>query len=253
MANYWRPVMEGTNVSFSDLLKTVEKDVTNVLLPKDNPSDSREVDALAKAAEGVAIAVDPELAPLFDRIGVLGDYVEQALHEVGTVVGKIKTTIATRAQQVPPPLTPAPVASDPSEPPASADGSTEPSTEATLPADPTGDPSTTTSPGASMSDVTPPADASPEPAPAPVAATPAPAATSDGSDGPPVEAVPAPSPATPGLAPASAIGTPDPALSGAEAAFDALDPADKAAFDTAEGLQAAVEEAQTGSTPPPPA
>ena len=235
-------------MSFSDLLKTVEKDVTGLLLPKDAPSDTREADALAKAAEGVATTVDPELAPLFDRIGVLGDYVEQALHELGTVAGKIKTTIATRAQQVPPPLTPTPVASEPSEP---SDGSAEPSTEATSSAaDPTGDPSTTTEPGASMSDVTPPAAPSPAPDPAPADPIPVAAETSDGA---PVETVPAPAPAaTPGLAPASAVG-PDAALSGAEAAFDALDPADQAAFETAEDLQAAVADAQAGSTPPPPA
>lgn len=222
-------------MSFSDLLKTVEKDVTGLLLPKDAPSDTREADALAKAAEGVATTVDPELAPLFDRIGVLGDYVEQALHELGTVAGTIKTTIATRAQQVPPPVTPTPVASEPSEP---SDGSAEPSTEATSSAaDPTGDPSTTTEPGASMSDVTPPAAPSPAPDPAPADPTPVAEGTSDGA---PVEAD-SPAAATPGVAPASAVG-PDAALSNAEQAFDALSPEDQAAFDAAEGL-----------TPPPPA
>lgn len=226
-------------MSFSDLLKTVEKDVTGLLLPKDAPSDTREADALAKAAEGVATTVDPELAPLFDRIGVLGDYVEQALHELGTVAGKIKTTIATRAQQVPPPLTPTPVASEPSPSPASPESSPEPSTEETSSADPTSPTPTPVEPGASMSDETPPAAPSPEPAPVPSAEIPSAAATS--------EAAP-----TPGLAPASAVG-PDAALSGAEAAFDALDPADQAAFETAEDLQAAVADAQAGSTPPPPA
>lgn len=145
-------------MSFSDLLKSVEHDLTDVLLPRDQPSDTREAAAIAKATEGVAVTVDPELAPMFDRLGVLGDYIEQALHEFGTVAGTIKSTIAKRAQSVPPPDSPAPVASEPSDsatptgetstdpspstagastettggaPVDSADGSTTPSTEAT--------------------------------------------------------------------------------------------------------------------------
>ncbi|MGA9527148.1 MAG: hypothetical protein WBS24_03420 [Terriglobales bacterium] len=139
-------------MSFSDLLKSFETDVRDVLLPQDAPSDTREADALAKVAQGVAVSVDPELAPMYDRIGVLGDYIEQALHELGTIVGTMKATVAARAQQVPPPETPAPVASEPSSTPTdSAASSTEPSTE-----------ETSSETGASMADTIPPTSSDPQ-------------------------------------------------------------------------------------------
>lgn len=241
-------------MSFSDLVHKVEADVEHVLLPQGLPSDTREAEALAKKAEGVVLAVDPELSPLFDRIGVLGDYVEQAMTELGTVTGTVKKIIATRAQQVPPPETPPAVPSEPSAPPASSEPSTEPSTGATSsvpPEDPTGDPSSATSPGASMSDAIPPAESLPPqgstlPAPAPAdIPTGSPAPTSEGAD-------PAPQPAI------------DPELEAEETGFGALSPEDQAAFETAEGLEpiataqaasdaAAADVGQTGSTPPPPA
>jgi hypothetical protein len=252
-------------VSFSDLVHKVEADVSRVLLPSGAPSDTREAEALAKKAEGIAVSVDPELAPYFDRIGVLGDYVERALTELGQVVGSVKEIIATRAQQVPPPTTPAAVPSEPSSPSDTAPAdSAAGSTAATpsSPVDPTSAPSAG-SDGASMSDVTPPAAASPAPVATPPAepATPATPAsteppTSEGADPgpqPAVETEPADPTAPAGTdasTPSSSSETapPEPAdtaLAQAEADFAGLSPEDKAAFETAEGLE-------TGSTPPPP-
>lgn len=214
-------------MSFSDLVHKVEADVSHVLLPSDNPSDTREVEALAKKAEGIAVAVDPELAPIFDRVGVLGDYIEQALTELGSVVGQAKTIIATRAQQVPPPATPEPVASEPSAPPASDPGSTEPSTGATSsePA-PTSPTPPASAPGASMSDAIPPVESSPPPVSTPL---PAPATSDTPASIPPATSdVPQSASIPEGV---------DPSLLSTEDAFAALSPEDRAAFETAEGLE----------------
>lgn len=247
-------------MSFSDLVHRVEADVSAALLPRDAPSDTREADALAKAAAGVAVSVDPELAPLFERVGVLGNYVEQALTELGTILGDIKGIIATRAQQVPPPSTPLEAVNpDPSAAPAPTDtapvdsgaGSAAPSdaASASVPA------STTDSTSAGMAAVgesSAPASTPPAPAPSDTP-TSIPAPTSEPN---PVEDVPA-------------AATPDAATAAAESAFGALTPEERARFDADEELDPmgsiATAEADanagtdagiaaaTGSTPPPPA
>jgi hypothetical protein len=97
---------------FSDLVKGVEADVRKIL-PTDGPHDTRELADIAKAAEGVADTLDPELEPLFATVGAAGDAVESALKDLGEAVGALHTHVAKRLATVP--VTP--VATEPEVPP----------------------------------------------------------------------------------------------------------------------------------------
>lgn len=229
-------------MAFSDLVHRVEHDIEGVLVPRDAPSDTREADAVAKAAEGVAISLDPELEPLFQAAGNIGNAIEGALADLGKVIGDVKDVLHRRSQAAVAPAPeaapaepvadePAPTPTEPATPPpAAADASPASSADASTaatPSDPAPDP--TSVPATS----TPDGGSTAGPLPAPVIEEP-PAPT-----GPPAETTPAPT----SEPPAAPTETP---LQSAEDAFAALEDGDKVAFDAAEGLE---------STPPaaPPA
>jgi hypothetical protein len=165
-------------MSFSDLVHSVTSAVSDVLVPRDMPSSVQEAEAQAKAAEGVPVTIDPELEPIFQSIGDLGNSIEGALKELGNTIGALKEKIAAR-QAAPvaslPSLTPpgeAPVGTpDPAAPqPAAAPAPTEavdpnplpaPASESTEPS--------TTEPDVPPAEPSEPSTPAPEPTPAPVA------------------------------------------------------------------------------------
>lgn len=203
--------------SFSDLVHGLERDVAGAvdkLLPAGLPSDTREVAAIAEEAGKVAVTLDPELEPIFQAIGSVGNTIEGALHELGVHIGNLKTKLAARAA--------APVAGVPPVPAG---------------APPVGVPD----PSAPQPAAEVPPAAAPEASdPNPLSA-PADAGASTEATPSPISAVPdaPPAPPTPPEAPAAET---DAALTQAEADFAGLSAEDKAAFETAEGLE---------ETPPP--
>jgi hypothetical protein len=209
-------------MGFSDLVHRFETDVKDVLLPTDQPSDTREAEALAKAAEGVAVTVDPELEPIFGAIGAAGDAIEGHLGELGKLVGQVKAVIAKRAQSVvPPPSVPAgeapvgtPVGDTPPVPPPAAADSDASSTEPAA-----DDDAPVTVPGTSVPPPSTPVSESDVTATVPSSTPP--------TDGETSESTPSPAPTS----------EPDEATAAAEAAFSALTPDEQAGFEATEGLE----------------
>jgi hypothetical protein len=233
-------------MSFSDLVHAVEKDLGGVvgkvekLLPAGLPSDTREVAALAEDAAHVAVTLDPELEPIFQAIGSVGNTIEGALAELGTHIGTLKVKLAQRAAA-----------------PVSVPGVPAGAAPVGIP-DP-GAPQPAAGPQPSTTDLQAAADQAalarqaqvPPPAPVPEATDPnplPPAATAPAPDAaPPTEATPSPAP-VPGTADPAGANPPEPevpaaetpaasALADAEADFASLSPEDRAAFEAAEGLE----------------
>lgn len=154
-------------MSFADLVHRAEHDLEGVLVPEGAPSDTREAEAIAKAAEGVAVTLDPELEPLFGAIGSLGSHVEETLTEMAGLLGTLKTKLAERGT-APVGLPSPPAAAADTTPDASEPSSTGASTEETVSEPSTtegGDSTSAETDAAEPSSTEPTAGESSEPAP----------------------------------------------------------------------------------------
>jgi ribonuclease E len=189
----------------SNLIKDVEG-VVERILPRDLPSDTREVSALADEAAKWAVEIDPALAPVVAGLDQARKVLSDAFNVLDEKINAVKKAAVKKA-----PVS-APVAADPTVPPAVP----EPSVPSSPPVAEEPEP------------VAPPTPVS-EPIPSPVSDSESAPTPSEGEAIPPTETSEEPSSSVP-----TTEASPSEPVSAAEndalTAFAALSPAEQAAF-----------------------
>jgi hypothetical protein len=190
----------------SDIVGKVESEVEKVL-PRDLPSDTREVTALAEEAAKGVVELDPEFAPVLEEI-------ENAFKGIDTAFdflkGKVEKFVdVAKAKTTPPAPVPAPAPAEPVDPtPVATEPAPSSPPVSTPPAETPADPSPAPDPDAPISPLTPSDPVTPT-------------TDSTSTDDPPTpDSDPTPSAAT----------DPDEPTASALATFKSLTPAEQAAF-----------------------
>jgi hypothetical protein len=169
-------------MSFSDLVHRAESAVEDVLLPRDSPSDTREVAAIAEQAAKTTVTLEPALESFFETVGSIGNEIETLLSDLANTLGALKEKLAELEKPPPPPVA---AADSPAGSAQSSDAPASSTPESTS----SGTPSPSGSSDASS--VTDQSVASSSPTPPPASATPDTGTTPPATEANPVENVPA--------------------------------------------------------------